>query len=134
MPTTLPDLILLDAKAAATAGSGVGIGGASMRYGNVTNKPNQGRFPISFKVHVQLLDSTSGASATVAIQESADNVTFATMTGGTFTLSIPTGSNNDASALVFKSSARYIRANVTALAGGSAPTVSSYMTLGSLGQ
>lgn len=131
MPTTLPDLILLDARTAATAGDALGIGGAGMRYGNKLTKPNQDQFPIKFKVRVRLKDSTSGGSATVAIQTSPDNSVWTTVKS--FALLVPSSSTQDMADGGFSTTKRWIRANVTAIAGGAAPAVDCYATVGSWG-
>ncbi len=131
MPTTLPDIILLDAKAAATAGEGVGFG-EEMRYSNGTGR-NQNKYPHKFKVNVQLKDSTTGASATVLIQESADNSSYTTL----LSIALVIGAadpNQVAKEFLFTTKLRYVRANVSALAGGATPVVNAYMTLGSFGQ
>lgn len=131
MPTTLPDLVLLNAKAATGAGSGIGFA-ERVRYGNGAGV-NRNGFPTRLKVRIVLADTTTGASATVLIQDSDDDVTYATL--ATYTMSIATGApNSQMLDGLFVTSKMFVRANVTALAGGSAPTVTSYCTLGSFGQ
>lgn len=131
MPTTLPDLILLDGVAATGAGPAIGYG-ESKRYADGVGL-NQNAFSHLFKARVELKDTTTGASATVVIQTSPDNVTFTTI--DTFTMSIAsTAPNSQVLARLYKTNSRWIRANVTALAGGSAPIVNSYCTYGSFGQ
>lgn len=131
MPTTLPDLILLDAKAATGAGNAIGIG-ERMRYSNGTGV-NRNQWPTRFKVRVQLKDTTTGGSATVLIQGSDDDSSYTTIK--TFSLVIAATDPNQVmlSGLVVKNY-RYFRANLSALAGGSAPVVNAYITLGSFGQ
>lgn len=131
MPTTLPDIILLDAKAATGAGNAIGIG-EQMRYANGAGV-NRNKWPTRFKARVQLKDTTTGASATVLLQGSDDDSSYTTI--HTFTLAIGSADPNQvADAKVFKKEYRYFRANVSAIAGGSAPVVNAYMTLGSFGQ
>lgn len=133
MPTTLPDLILLDAKAATGAGSAIGIG-EPMRYANGVGV-NRNKYPVRFKARIQLKDTTTGATASVAIQGSDDNSSFTTIK--TFSLEIGTNDPNQVVVTgLFKPTTtyRYYRANVTALASGSAPVVNCYITLGSFGQ
>ncbi len=132
MARTPPDIILLDAQASVAAGGGVGIAGEALRYGNNLVVPNQDQFPIKFKVRVQLADTTTGASCTVKIQTSADNSTYGDVYS--FVMSVASGGPNAvASSKLFTTQKRYVRANVTALTGGSAPVVNAYMTLGTFG-
>ncbi len=130
MPTTLPDLILLDAAAGTGAGPGIGFG-QSMRYANGVGTNNLNAWPRLFKARVELKDSTTGASATVLIQTSPDNVTYTTI--DTYTLSLAAGTQQ-VLARTYKTASRWFRANVSALAGGSAPVVNAYCTYGSFGQ
>jgi len=131
MPTAIPDLILLDAKASTGAGNAIGIG-ERMRYSNGAGV-NQNKWSTLFKARVQLKDSTTGASATVAIQGSDDDSSYTTIKS----LSLAIGTNDPNQVVLtglFKQNYRYFRANVTALAGGSAPVVNAYLTLGTFGQ
>ncbi len=131
MPTTLPDLILLDAKSGTGAGDAIGVG-ERMRYANGAGV-NQNKVSTRFKARVQLKDTTTGASATVAIQGSDDNSSFTTIKA--FSLAIGTGDPNQVveTGLVV-ANYKWFRANVTAVTGGSAPVVNSYCTFGSFGQ
>lgn len=130
MPTTLPDLVLLNAKAATGAGSSIGFA-ERVRYGNGSGI-NRNGFPTRLKVRLVLADSTTGASATVVIEDSDDDVTFTTLT--TYSMSIAsTAPNSQMKDGLFVTSRKFIRANVTAIAGGSAPTVTGYCTLGAFG-
>lgn len=136
MPTAIPDIILLDAKAAASAGNGIGIQGQGMRYQNKTGVANTARFPNKFKVHARLSDSTTGASATILIQESDDDSSYDTV--ATIALAIGTNDPNQVAAgkgngVLVTTQKRYVRANVSALAGGSAPAIDAYLTLGTYG-
>ncbi len=131
MPTTLPDIILLDAKSGTGAGDAVGVG-ERIRYANGAGR-NQNKWATRFKARIQLKDSTTGASATVAIQGSDDNSSFTTIKA--FTLAVGTGDPNQvAKTGLIVANYKWFRANVTAVAGGSAPVVNSYMTFGSFGQ
>lgn len=132
MPHTPHEFVLLDAKAATGASDALGIGGSAMRYGNKGSTPNQNQYPVKFKVRCQLTDSTTGATATVKIQGSDDNSSYSDIYS--FPMSIASGGPNAvASGKVFVTSKRWIRANVTALAGGSAPAVNVYCMVGTLG-
>ncbi|MES2531936.1 MAG: hypothetical protein V4636_12940 [Pseudomonadota bacterium] len=130
MPTTLPDLILFDGKTSTGAGGAIG-NAQGMRYANGAGV-NRNEYPVQMKVIVNLRDSTSGGTVTFAMQDSDDNSSYTTRTS--VTLTIPTGAVMVRKAFIFKSSKPYVRANVTASSGGSAPTVDSYCTYGSLGQ
>lgn len=131
MPTTLPDIRLLTAKAATGAGNAVGIG-ESLRYADGAGV-NRNEWPTRFKARVQLKDTTTGASATVLLQGSDDDSSYTTI--HTFTLAIAsTDPNQVVLTGLFKQDYKFFRANVSALAGGSAPVVNAYMTLGSFGQ
>lgn len=131
MPTTLPDIILLDAKASTGAGEGLGIG-ERMRYSNGAGV-NQNKYKTRFKARAQLKDTTTGASATVLIQGSNDNSSYTTI--ATFSLAIGTGDPNQvAQSKLIYANYRYFRANLSALASGSAPVANVYITFGSFGQ
>lgn len=132
MSNAFPDLILADAIATVTTGLVVGLGGEGMRYGNSSSVKNSNRYPHQFKVRVQLKDSTTGASSTVKIQESDDNSSYTDV--HSFVMAIGTADPNAVSTeRLFKTTKRYVRLNVTAITGGSAPTVSAYMRLGTYG-
>lgn len=129
---TPPDIILLDALSTTGSSGGLGIQGQAMRYGNTGSAvANQNYFPFKYKARVQLADTTSGASATVKIQTSPDNVTYTDVYS--FSLSIGAGNKTNASSKLFSTNVRYIRAQVSAIAGGSAPKVNAYVTLGTFG-
>lgn len=131
MPTATPDLILADAQTGTGAGVAVGFG-ERMRYANSTAVKNSNGFPQKFKVRVILKDSTTGGSATVAVQESDDNSTYTTLKS--FSLAIAsTDPNQKMLNGLFSTTKRYVRTNVTAIAGGAAPAVNAYMTLGTFG-
>lgn len=127
MPTAIPDLILCDAQTATGAGKGAIGFGVEMRYANGAGV-NRNKYPRKFEVHAALTDTTTGATSTLAIQESADGVTYTTI--ATMALSLVSGSQLGNSRKGFTTKLRYIRGNVTAIAGGSAPTVNAYCTLG----
>ncbi len=136
MPTAIPDIILLDDATGTGAGNGVGLQGQGMRYQNKTGVANTARFPTKFKVHATLRDSTTGASATVLIEESDDDSTYTTLA----TIPLVIGTNDpdqvgaqDGNGFLCSTQKRYVRGNVSAIAGGSAPAVDAYMTLGTYG-
>ncbi len=136
MPTAIPDIILLDDATGTGAGNGVGIQGQGMRYQNRTGVANTARFPTKFKVHAQLVDVTTGASATILIEESDDDSTYTT--NATIALVIGADDPNQVAAqmgngFLVSTQKRYVRANLSALTGGSAPAVNAYMTLGTYG-
>lgn len=130
MPTAIPDLILCDAQTATGAGAGVIGYGDKIRYSRGTGVNRHG-LARKFKARVVLRDSTTGATATVKIQHSDDNSTYTDLVSFVFAA---LGSSNQAvQAGLFTTTKKYIRANVTALTGGSAPTVDAYCTLGTWG-
>ncbi len=131
MPTTLPDLILLDAKASTGAGLVVGIG-EQMRYANGAGV-NRNKVKTRFKMRVQLKDTTTGATATVLIAGSNDNSSYTTIKS--FALEITSADPNQVALTgLINAEYRYFRGYVSAIAGGSAPVVNAYITLGSFGQ
>jgi hypothetical protein len=130
MPTTLPDLRLCDGQTATGAGLGVVGFGESLRYADGVGL-NQNRYPHKFEVHAALKDSTTGATATLTIEDSPDGSTWTAL--GTMTLSLVSGSQLFFSRKGFSTKKIWIRGNVTALAGGSAPKVDAYATVGSWG-
>lgn len=129
MPTAIPDLILCDAQAA--TGDGLVIGfGDQIRYARGAGVNRHGT-PRKAKVRFVLRDSTTGATATVKIQDSADNSTYADLAVFTFTA---LGASNQAMLQgLISTKKRYIKATITALTGGSAPKVDGYLTLGTFG-
>lgn len=130
MPTAIPDLILCDGQTATGAGSGVIGLGEEMRYANGAGV-NRNKTNRKFKVRAVLTDSTTGATATVLIEHCDDNSTW--VTAATITLSLVAGTQDASRGMLCQSTKRYIRANVSALAGGSAPAVNAYLTLGTFG-
>ncbi len=126
-----PDLILQDA--ASGTGNGTAVGFASqMRYGNAAVKPNQNQFDTKFSVQIQIKDTAAGtAAATVIVEDSADNSTYATLASITLTMAVADGLakglNNPRR---FTTKKRYVRARISAISGGTAPTVNAYMLLG----
>ncbi len=126
---TPPDLLLLDAATA--TGTGFVIAPAQgVRYGGDVDAPNQNQYPVAFKVFATLWNTVSGATATVAVQDSPDNSTFTTL--GSFVLTLGLGATQEGQALLFESDQPYLRANLTAISGASAK-VSSYLTFGTYG-
>lgn len=131
MPTAIPDLILCDAQTGTGAGAGVIGDAVQLRYAKGAGV-NRQRTPRKFKVRAVLTDTTTGATATVLIEHCDDNSTWVTL--GTIALSLAVAGNQQANAgRVFSTTKKYVRANVSAIAGGSAPTVNAYLTLGTLG-
>lgn len=133
MPLGQPaDVILCDNQAATGAGTGVIGFGQEIRYAKGAGV-NRNKYPKKFKVRGALSDTTTGATATITIQHCDDAATWTTL--GTLSLAINTTSVGYAATrgLLFSTTKRYVRANVTALAGGSAPKVDAYLTLGTFG-
>jgi hypothetical protein len=133
MSTAYRELILQDAAAA--TGNGLAIGFAEqMRFGTSSTgaKANQGRFPNKFSIQAQIKDTATGtASATLVVEDSADNVTYATLASITLTMAVADGLEKGLNnPRMFTTQKRYIRARLSALAGGTAPTVNAYAILG----
>lgn len=123
------DLVLCDAQAA--TGVGLVIGFAERQRYAAGSGVNRNGYSKKFKARFRLRDTTNGATATVKIQESDDNSSYTDLYS--FSLSIPSGSTTNSHAKLFSTKKKYIRANVTALSGGSAPVVEGYLTLGAFG-
>jgi len=129
MAYAYPELIMQDAASGTGNGLAVGIGGPGMRYANSTSKLNSNRFPVKFKVRMQLVDTAAGTStATVVVEESNDNSTYNTL--ATISLTNTTAALSVAKARLFSSQKRYVRARISAISGGTSPTLNAYMILG----
>lgn len=124
MPDAVHDYCQLYAKTATGAGDALGIGGERVRYANGVGINRNGA-NLSFKARCWVQDSTTGATATVVVQESDDNATWNTLA----TLSYSLTGTIQAHARLFSTKKAFIRFNITALAGGSAPTVYGYFTV-----
>ncbi len=127
------DLILLDNKGATGAGVPVGFA-TEMRYGVIGGaaKPNQDQFPKKIKIFVLFSDSATGATGTLQVQDSPDGVTYTTRYSQP--LAIPaTAPYNQGKRFLFSTQKRYVRVNLSALAGGTAPKVNVYGTFGTFG-
>lgn len=126
------DLILCDTQAATGAGNGVIGFGKEIRYSKGAGV-NRNKYLRKFKVRGVLTDSTTGATATIAVQHCDDAATWVTL--GTLTLAVnaTSGGYSATRGLVFSTAKKYVRANVTALAGGAAPKVDCYATVGGFG-
>lgn len=124
------DLILCDGQ----TGTGVCLGligfGEQVRYSQGAGVNRQQRHR-KFKVRVRLRDSTNGATGTFKIQGSNDGSSWTDIY--VFPLSIPSGSTTNAHARLFDTTFKWVRGNLTALAGGSAPVADAYLTLGAFG-
>jgi hypothetical protein len=129
MPTATPDVILNDAQTATGAGAGVVGFGERMRYAKGAGV-NRNIYPKKFRVAAALTDSTTGATATLTVEGSDDASSWSTI--GTMSLSLVSGSQKASSRKVFSTKKKYIRGNVSALSGGSAPTVDAYAVIGTI--
>jgi hypothetical protein len=129
MPTATPDLVLNDAQTSTGAGAGLIGFGERVRYSKGAGV-NRNVYPKKFRVAAALTDSTTGATATLTIEHSDDNSSWSTL--GTMSLSLATGSQKGSSRKLFSTKKKWIRGNVSALAGGSAPTVDAYVVLGTM--
>ena len=129
MASAYPNLILQDAASA--TGNGISVGfGEQMRYGNNVSAPDQDQFPVPIKVRVQLKDTATGAAtATVIVEQSADNSSFTTV-ATIVALMASGGPLAVGHARLCKITKRYFRARISALSGGTAPTVNVYCILG----
>lgn len=132
MPHTPPDLIMAWNLAANGAGFVVGVGGQAARYSRGAGV-NRNQYPIPMKIRIRLEDSTTGASSTVAVQTSPDNVTYTTVytfpakaIGATLVAS-------NSKLFKFPSGTMFVRLNQAGLTGGSAPTLYAYGILGTFG-
>ncbi len=127
-----PDVILCDGQTTTGAGTGVLGFGQEIRYSKGVGV-NRNKYHKKFKVRAALTDSTTGATATVTVQHSDDASTWTTL--GTISLALNATSAGYASTrgVLFDTVKRYVRGNVTALTGGSAPKVDAYLTLGTFG-
>lgn len=134
MPLNPLDLVLLDNVTATGAGAGIGFA-TEMRYGTLgggASKPNQNEFPKKMKVFIDFRDTVTGATATLAIQDSADGITYVTRYSQP--LAIPAAAPfSQGKRFLFSTQKQYVRANLTALAGGSAPKVNAFLTAGTFG-
>jgi hypothetical protein len=110
--TATPVIILLDAETSATEGPSIGIQGESMALGGQTDQIQ------NLPIHVNCR-MIGGTSATVLIEKSVDGVTWTTW--GTFVFGT-TGIRPPQTGMI---NTKYIRANVTAIAGGGA--INCYM-------
>lgn len=132
MATAYPELIM-QADATAT-GNGIPVGfGVQMRFGTDYAsglKVNQDRNNTPFKVRMRLKDTAAGtASGTLIIEDSADNSTYATLASIAFQMAVADGLSIG-KARLFNTKKRYIRARVSAIAGGTAPSFDVYCILG----
>lgn len=129
MATAYPELIMQDAAAATGNGIPVGIGGPGMRYANSLTKLNANRFPVKFKIRLQLMDTVAGtATATVIVEESNDNSSYNAL--ATIVLLNTAAALASARARLFSSQKRYVRARISAISGGTSPTLNAYMVFG----
>ncbi len=129
MPTTLPDLILLDAVTG--TGAGLVIGNAQgVRYSNGTGV-NRNEYPVNSKVIMALSTTSGSGAATILVQTSDDNSSYTTV--NTQTMAVPSAGGTSRKSFVFKTSKPYMRLNVSAISGTGA-AITSYCTYGSLGQ
>lgn len=127
------DLILLQAVTATGTGPGQGLGGQAIRYAGGAGN-NRNTYPLVSKVRVTMSDSATGATGVVAIQTAPDGATWTTQFTVTLGITATTGLKvTQARLLKTASGSLYIRANVTSLSGGSAPTINAYLTSGEYG-
>ncbi len=132
MATAYPELIM---QALATGtGNGIPIGfGVQMRFGTdfaSRAKINQDMNPVPFKVRMQLYDTVAGtASGTIIVEDSYDNSTYATLATIAFQMAVADGLSIG-KARLFTTKKRYVRARISAIAGGTAPGFNVYCILG----
>lgn len=127
------DLIMLDNVAATGAGPAIGFA-TELRYGVIGGaaKPNQNQFPKKMKILTTITDSATGGSATVQFQDSPDGSAWTTRYTRTYT--VPAAAPfSQGWRFLFSTQKRYVRANVSVLAGGVAPKVNAYATVGTFG-
>lgn len=125
------DLIFQDGATGTGAGLTVGFG-VGERYGNTTGKPNQNQFTKYIKFFTQFTDTATGGTATVQIQDSANGSVWTTRYTRTFT--IPASAPFKVGwRFLFKTQKRYVRANISAMAGTTAPKLNVYGTVGTYG-
>lgn len=123
------DLILADAQTATGGGAGV-IGFAKeQRYANGAGV-NRNKYSKKFKVRAVLRNSTTG-TATVLVEHCDDASTWVTL--GTIALSVVATTQLASAGRLFSTTKKYVRTNVSVIAGDSTPTVDAYMTLGAFG-
>jgi hypothetical protein len=113
--TAAPVIILLDGATAVAAGPSIGLQGEAMALGGQT------RQLFNYPIHVNAR-MIGGTSATVVIEKSVDGITWTPW--GTFVFT-STGIRPEQSGMV---NVKYIRANVTAIAGGGA--INCYARIG----
>lgn len=121
------DLILLDGVTGTGAGPAIGFA-QEMRYGNKGSTPNQNQYPKKLKIRVHANDSATGAVFTVQYQDSPDGTTWTTQFTQTVTVAAVapfTGGHS----FLFTTKKRYVRLNVSAVAGGVAPVLNAYMSV-----
>lgn len=125
------DLIFQDG--ATGTGNGLAVGfGVEERYGNTTAKPNQNQFSKYLKFVTQFTDTATGGTATLIIEDSADNSSYTTRYTRTFT--IPAAAPYKVGwRFLFKTKKRYVRARISAMAGTTAPKLNVYATVGTFG-
>ncbi len=123
------DLILCDAQTATGGGTGVVGFGDQIRYAKGAGV-NRQKTPHKFKVRAALTLSTTG-TATLLIEHCDDASTWVTL--GTMVLSVVATTQLATSGKLFSTTKRYVRANLSAIAGDATPTVDAYMTLGGFG-
>lgn len=105
------------------------------RYGGNVAKPNQNHFPWYLKVRTVLKDTITGATATIQFQEQAWS-SGSWVTIFSYNLIIPAAAPfAKMQKFLWKTKANChgIRVNISAFAGGSAPTLTSYGTIGTYG-
>lgn len=105
------------------------------RYGGNVAHNNQNHFPWYIKVRSRLSDSATGATGTILFQEQAWG-SGSWVTIFTYALAIPaTAPYTFGHSFLWKTKANVhgIRVNFSALAGGVAPSLLSYGTIGTYG-
>lgn len=140
MAHTPYDLIMHAGATTTATAPRVGIGGTGFRYGQsvtglaVANKPNQNLANIYTKHFFTLSDTTTGGTCTVVVEDSSNDSSYTTLMTVTLTIAAGVGvANTIAKRLLLRSNRPFIRHRITAISGGSAPTLNSYFTLGTYG-
>ena len=139
MALTPFDFILIDAATTTVAGPELGFG-RELRNGNTGSAvANQGQFKKYFKIFATYTDVAAGAGgvATIQFQDSptiGPKAGLSWTTRYTLTLTIPSAAPYMQSRrFLFCTSKRYIRANISALAGSNTPVINVFATVDTQG-
>jgi len=130
-------IIFIDQATGTITGIPVG-NGEQMRFASAQGgaKPNQNRFSWYAKIYASFTDTATGGAGTFLIADSDDNSSYTTR--ATFTLTIPAAAPYNAALMngngtLFKTNKRYLRVQLSALSGTTAPVINSWGTVGGYG-